>query len=251
MKKISLILLLLFYSLSFSQTTLEKIFLKVPISSIENLNQNSRKALIKKYSSESKSIFKLTDLRQFYETQNELKKVDIKDFKKSKIELVDFYPNKGFLTLNETCLNCETGARFELVYWNLNNDSKLVCIKEFIQECCGPSDDSLIFYNYKNETLKEVDRKTIIPEILISDVLKIEQIKESKLDIAEIKPFYLKPIEKFYKLPKQGQDIEFPIRFFEDYLNPQELKIFTKFKDYYYKKVVFSWNGNSFDIKKH
>lgn len=251
MKKTTLILLFFLWNLSFSQTILEEIFLQIEITSIEDLHQNTRKQLIKKYSSNNKSIFKLTNSKLFYETRNELDQAQLSDFKKSEIELIEFYPDQGFLRLDETCLNCEIGAHLELVYWNLKNNSKLVCVKEFTQECCGPSNDSLNFYNYQNGALIKVDAKAIMPEILISDVLKIEQIKKSKLDISEINSFYLKPIEKFYKLPKQGQNIELPIRFFQDYLNQEELKIFKKFKDYYYEKIIFSWNGVSFDVKTH
>ena len=243
-------ILCFFFSISiFGQSTLENIFLNIPLTYIENSEKEFRKVLISKFH-EKQPVYLLSGYEGCFFSLDDLTKRAHSSKKQSKIYFKDFLPSNGYLSLNEVCINCETGLIVTICYWNLANGSKLVCKKEMIQECCGPFDDELEFYEYQqNGNLKIVDSYNVLPKLDISDVINITAVEKNNLDINNIKPFFLKPLEKFYKLPKKGTNIEFPISFFEDYLTTDQLEVFNKFKDFYFNKIIYVWNGNSFEIK--
>jgi len=240
-------------SITSSQTTLEELFYIVPIYLNDSLDQNCRKKLIENYKiNNDEGIYKFSNSTKIYKSQEEILNIKPQKVSPSVIKINTFLPHSGYLSFYEQSLQSENGFSFEMTFWNMKNNKKLIITKENNRECCGPRDEFLIFHEYQNGQIKEIIDSLVIPKLTVSDVINTKQAEQEGLNTNEIKDFFLKPLESYYKLPEKGKDIIFPIKFFEEYLESEsEIAIFNKFKKYYYKEIIFVWDNEKFIVEKN
>jgi len=236
-KKIIQILIFSICVNTYCQTELELFFLKLKF---HNLDEADKKSLIK-----NKKVFKIDD--NLY-----VNKLDIPDKKRNKFhsefEIIEFTPKSGFLSFNENYIYADGGYHYDICYWNKSNGEKLIAVRSF--EFATESYDDLEFYIFKGNKLTEIANIDVLPKLTFKDLIDIDSINNDGLDKNELLKIFDLVSELEFKLPKKGKNI-IAQSFHKDYdLKGNQYEILEKFRKYFIKEVVLTWNDGKFEHKK-
>jgi hypothetical protein len=163
---------------SFSQNIVD-IFLTVPDSSVLNLDNATRKQIVK-YSMNNKSV---EDAHKVMRENNIGYSFEVADIKNGFIKLIGSFE-----------------GQIQMCYWNMKNGEKLIAI---YQEGCGPVCyiERFDFYKYNGKVFKAVASNKIIPEMYNDFFQGDVSLQKKEMEKHEISATLL------FDLPRKGLNI--------------------------------------------
>ena len=219
------------------QSLIEKFFTEI---TFENLSKSDKISLIK-----NNKIFKLDN--QIY-----LAKSDIPDNKKnefhSEFKITEFFPKSGFLSFDENYIYADGGYHYDICYWNKSNGDKLIAVRSF--EFATESYDTLEFYLFNNDKTSKININDVLPKLSFDDLLKVDSLTRDGNNKNELQEIFKFISELEFELPKKGKNIIVQ-SYYKDYdLNDSQQKTLQKFRKYFKKDIILSWNDGQFELLK-